>query len=106
MSISGSADVAALAHYHKKAVFIGEETGGAYFGNSSGDFLNLTLPVTRIRLRIPIRGSMLSVSDYPYLDRGVLPDYSIELKIEDLLKGVDTELNFAIDIINKQTGKK
>jgi hypothetical protein len=28
--------------------------------------------------------------------RGVIPDYWIEPSIEDLLRGVDTELNFAL----------
>lgn len=105
MSISGSADVAALLHYHKKATFIGEETGGAYYGNNSGDFINLTLPNTHIRIRIPIRSCVLAVSNYPFMERGVVPDFEIKPQIEDILQGIDKDLDFAIDII-KQGNRK
>ena len=101
ISISGSADVAALLHYHREATFIGEETGGAYYGNNAGDFINLTLPNTRIRIRIPIRSSIMSVSNYPFPDRGVIPDFELEPEIEDILQGVDRELDFTIDLIKR-----
>ncbi len=105
MSISGSADVAALLHYHKRATFIGEETGGAYYGNNAGDFINLTLPNTHIRIRIPIRSSVMAVSDYPYSERGVIPDYEVKSNIEDILQGVDKGLDFAIDLIKNSHRK-
>jgi len=105
MSISGSADVAALLHYHKKAAFIGEETGGAYYGNNSGDFINLTLPNTHIRIKIPIRSSVMAVSNYPFTKRGVIPDFELKPTIEDILNGIDKELDFAIDLI-KQGNRK
>ncbi|MBN2431263.1 MAG: nuclear transport factor 2 family protein [Acidobacteria bacterium] len=101
ISISASADVAALLHAHGRAVFIGEETGGGYFGNNSGDYLNLTLPHTGIRFRIPIRSSVLAVADYPHTDRGVLPDHAVETGIEDILRGTDRELEFALDLIRE-----
>ena len=106
MSISGSADVAALLHYHNKATFIGEETGGAYYGNNSGDYINLKLPNTHIRVRIPIRSSVMAVSDYPFRERGVVPDFELKPKIEDILQGIDKDLDFAIDIIKKGNRKK
>jgi hypothetical protein len=31
--------------------------------------------------------------------RGVEPDYDVTPKIDDILKGVDTELNFALSLI-------
>lgn len=102
MSISGSADVAALLHYHKRATFIGEETGGAYYGNNAGDFINLTLPNTHIRIRIPIRSSVMAVSDYPFMERGVVPDFEIKPEIEDVLQDMDKELDFAINLIKKR----
>ena len=81
--------------------FIGEEIGGAYYGNNSGDFINLTLPNTRIRIRIPIRSCMLAVSNYPFTERGVVPDFELKPEIEDILQGIDKDLDFAIDLIKK-----
>lgn len=105
MSISGSSDVAAILHHHKKAVFIGEETGGAYYGNNAGDFINLTLPNTHIRIRIPIRSSVLAVSGYRFKERGVVPDFEVKSMIEDILQGIDRELDFAVDLIKKSNRK-
>jgi C-terminal processing protease CtpA/Prc len=102
MSISASADAAALLHFHKRAVFIGEETGGAYRGNNSGDFLNLTLPFTKIRVRIPIRRSLLAVSGYSHPDRGLIPDYQVEPSIEDVVRGRDPIMALACRLIQQQ----
>ena len=105
MSISGSADIAALLHYHKRATFIGEETGGAYYGSNAGDFINLTLPNTHIRIRIPIRSSIMAVSNYPFKERGVVPDFELKPKIEDILQKMDKVLDFAIGLIKKGNRK-
>jgi hypothetical protein len=99
MSISDTSSFAALAHYHRRAVFIGEETGGGYFGGNSGDYLGLTLPHSKLFIRIPIRCYIQAVSEYPYRDRGVIPDYPVEPTIQDVLKGIDTELEFTLDLI-------
>jgi len=100
-SISAAADAAALLHDHKRAVFVGEETGGGYRGNNSGDFLNLTLPITKLRVRIPIRRSFLAVGGDPFPGRGVLPDYPLEPSLSDLLSGRDPVKNLAIQLIQK-----
>jgi C-terminal processing protease CtpA/Prc len=101
MSISATSGFAALAHHHKRAVFIGEETGGAYYSDNGGDFLKLTLPCTGLRVNIPLRSYTMRVPGYPHLDRGVLPDFEVAPKIEDILKGRDTILQFVLDLLIK-----
>ena len=100
-SFSGASDFCAIAHYNAqdKITFIGEETGGAYFGNNSGDWLKLILPNTKIQVSIPIRYYLLSVADYPYPDRGVIPDFEVMPNIEDILNNKDTQLEFALNLI-------
>lgn len=90
-----------VLHYHKKATFIGEETGGAYYGNNSRDFINLTLPNTHIRVRIPIRSSVMAVSNYLFTESGVVPDFELKPEIEDILQDIDKDLDFAIDLIKQ-----
>jgi hypothetical protein len=34
--------------------------------------------------------------------RGVFPDYDVTPKIDDILKGADTELNFALGLISSK----
>lgn len=103
-SFSAASDFCAIAHSnaHDKITFIGEETGGAYYGNNSGDWIKLTLPNTQIQVNIPMRYYLLAVFDYPYYDRGVIPDLEVIPDIEDILNNKDTQLEFALNIIKQR----
>ncbi len=99
-SFSGSGECTSLIHFHKKAVFIGEECGAGYYGNTSGFMPRLTLPHTGIQMRIPVVRYSMAVSGYPP-DRGIIPDYPFSSSIKDLLSGKDTELDFVFELIEK-----
>ncbi len=99
-SFSGSGECTSLIHFHKKAVFIGEECGAGYYGNTSGFMPMLTLPHTGIQVRIPILRYSMAVSGYPP-DRGIIPDYPVSPTIKDLLNGKDAELDFVFELIEK-----
>lgn len=101
-SFSAAAEFSSIVHFNKRGVFIGEETGGAYYGNSSGPWFTLTLPNTGTRVVVPRVKYVMAVSDHP-LDRGVIPDYEIVPSILDIIKGVDTQMEFTLDLI-KQDG--
>ncbi|HEX8677907.1 MAG TPA: S41 family peptidase, partial [Segetibacter sp.] len=47
-SFSVTSELAAVVHHNKRAVFVGEETGGAYYGDNSGVFTSVTLPNTKL----------------------------------------------------------
>ena len=97
---SGTGECTSLIHFHKKAVFIGEECGAGYYGNTSGFMPTLTLPHTGIRVRIPVVRYTMAVTGYPP-DRGIIPDYPVTPTINDLLNGKDVEMDFAIGLIKK-----
>jgi C-terminal processing protease CtpA/Prc len=101
-SFSGSGETTSLMHYHKKAVFIGEECGAGYYGNTSGIMPTLTLPHTKLRIRIPMVRYHMAVSGYDYPDRGIIPDYPFTRTVEDHLKGRDTEMDYVLSLIDKQ----
>ena len=44
---------------------------------------------------------MRAVSNYPFTERGVIPDFELEPQIEDIIQGIDKDLDFAIDLIKK-----
>ncbi len=102
-SFSGTGECTSLIHYHKKAVFIGEECGSGYYGNTSGFMPELTLPNTKLRVRIPLLLYTMAVSGYPE-DRGIIPDYPVAPSIKDLLEGRDPAMEFTIELINKDKG--
>ena len=101
-SFSGSGETTSMMHFHKRAVFIGEECGAGYYGNTSGFMPTLTLPNTKLRVRIPMMRYVMAVSDYQYPDRGIIPDYPFQRTIEDYLNDKDTELEFVFKLIKKQ----
>ncbi len=100
-SFSGTGECTSLMHYHKKATFIGEECGAGYYGNTSGFMPLLTLPNTKIRVRIPMIRYTMAVSGYPK-NRGIIPEYPVSPSIEDLLNERDTVMDFAINLIKNE----
>jgi C-terminal processing protease CtpA/Prc len=92
--------VATFLKANKRAVFIGEETGGTMEGNTSDAYVKLRLPNTKIRVEIPLTKKVNNVEFTK--GRGVSPDYLIPLNIENIMKGVDAELNFALELIESK----
>ncbi len=99
-SFSASGECTSLMHFHKKAVFVGEECGAGYYGNTSGFMFMLMLPNSGIRVRIPMLRYSMAVSGYPP-DRGIIPDYPFSPTIQDLLSSKDAEMDYVIDLIKK-----
>jgi hypothetical protein len=98
-SYSVTSEFASVTHYLKRATFIGEETGGGYYGNNSGAFVIVTLPNSRLNIGIPMLAYYTAVKDYPYADRGIIPDYEVKPDIQDILNEKDVVLGFAKELI-------
>jgi uncharacterized membrane protein len=93
--------MAVLASSNNRGIFIGEECGGGYYGNTSGDEQIVTLPNTQIGCRIPLVKYTMAVKPAKYKDRGVLPDYPIYTTISDLVENTDGQLVYALKIATK-----
>jgi hypothetical protein len=97
---SGGAEFSALMKEHSSAVFIGEETGGGYYGNTSGTLLELTLPNTKLKIDIPILKFVLDVRKGKF-GRGTIPDFEVQPTFEEFISGYDTELEYAKRLIRQ-----
>lgn len=95
---SMAAVVASFLKGNERGIFIGEESGGTMEGNTSHNIARLVLPHTKIRVQIPLIKTTNSVAFTK--GRGVEPDYELSPKIDDMLKGMDTELNFTLGLIS------
>ncbi len=95
-TFSTAADFCAVAHHLKRATFIGEETGGGYYGNNSGMQTILTLPNSKVRIRVPMYEYWNAVPGYDGKRRGTRPDHPVETKLASLLRGVDEPLDLAL----------
>lgn len=97
-SFSVTSEFAAIAKDRKRAIFIGEENGGAMEGNNSGAFAIVTLPHTRLTLAIPLVAYYTKLLHTWETGRGVLADYPIQPTITDVLQNRDTVMAAAINL--------
>jgi C-terminal processing protease CtpA/Prc len=100
-SFSTTSEFLSQAHFHKRATFIGEESGGGYYGNTSGPSLRLTLPHTKVQVYVPLMTYYMAVSGYQAKAHGVLPDCPVDYTIEESLAGKDKELALAFELARK-----
>ncbi|HXI92466.1 MAG TPA: S41 family peptidase [Blastocatellia bacterium] len=101
-TFSTAADFCAVAHHLKRATFIGEETGGAYYGNNSGMQTIVTLPNSKMRVRVPMYEYWNAVPGYDGKRRGTRPDHVVETKVANLLRGVDEQLELALKLAARE----
>lgn len=100
LTFSGGSEFAALAKNYTNAKYIGEETGGGYYGNSSGSFLKFTLPNSKIMGRIPLCKFVIEDKNFEIpFGHGVLPDYAVQPAISEYLNGYDPEMEYAKKLI-------
>jgi hypothetical protein len=100
-SFSTTSEFLSHAHARKRAEFIGEESGGGYYGNTSGPGAMLTLPNTKLQAYVPLMGYYMAVRDDKAANHGVVPDHAVKYTIDELLAGSDKELALALELARK-----
>ena len=81
--------LARLLKQERLATLVGQETGGNLRGTNGGWIAFLRLPRSRIAVDVPLKGY------FPFdaqPDRGLTPDVVVPVSVEDVARGVDTEL--------------
>lgn len=79
---------------------VGEETGGGWYGNSGIMIPDITLPNTKIRVRLPFF-KLVQYQHIPVKGTGVIPDIFVGPNWRDILKGVDTKIEKIKEIIRE-----
>lgn len=102
LTYSGGAEFAALVREHTDAVFVGEEVGGGYYGNTSGNRLVLRLPASKLEVGIPLLKFVVSTEkrQVPF-GHGVIPDVEVVSGVEAYLKGTDVEMQQVREMLSK-----
>lgn len=80
---------------------VGEETGGGWYGNSGILIQSITLPNTKLRVRLPF----FRLVQYRHINQkgtGIIPDVYIGPNWRDILKGTDTKLEAVKKMIDKR----
>lgn len=99
---SGGSEFASIAKSNSDAIFVGEETGGGFYGQTSGSYVFLLLPNTKMEIRIPLLkfATNFESKDIPF-GRGVIPNYKVYQTYEDFINEIDTEMEFTLELIKK-----
>jgi Peptidase family S41 len=100
-SFSGGAATPSLAHSRGIGTIVGEPTGGAYLGCFGGKYKYITLPNSKIRVRIPLKKINYSVENSKNIGVTLKPDYLIERTIDDVKNSNDVALKFVFELIEK-----
>ncbi|MEP1095108.1 MAG: S41 family peptidase [Cyclobacteriaceae bacterium] len=100
-TFSTAADVVSVLDNLNRAYIVGEETGGGRFGNTSGASKTVTLPNSQIRVNIPMWKYTTALRDEIDAGRGVIPNAQISPTIQEVLQGVDVQINYCLDLISE-----
>jgi hypothetical protein len=105
ISYSAAVSVPSIARSHGIGTFVGEPTGGAYWGDFAARFQNIKLPNSKIRVRIPLKKLDHAVDFSKNKTLLVEPDFPVERKIADVLAGRDFMTPFVLNLIKSGVKK-
>ncbi len=89
----------------RNVTLVGEETGGGYYGNTAWMIPDVTLPVTKVRFRLP-RFRLVVDRTRPKDGRGVQPDVESLPTVEAIGRGLDYKTAKAKELIRRQEAHK
>ncbi len=90
-TFSASAIVCNILKGQKDILLLGEETGGGWYGNSGIMIPDVTLPHTRVRVRVPLY-RLVQYNHPPVKGTGIPPDVLVPTSYDALLKGYDKKM--------------
>jgi len=99
LTYSGGSEFSNMMYSQGLATFVGQETGGGYYGNTSGYMKQLILPNSRIEVYIPTLHFVMNVSPTLPFGRGVIPHYKVIPTFEEYINGENASLNFILEIL-------
>ena len=89
---------------HAGVTLVGENTGGGWYGNSGIMIPDITLPNTKLRVRLP----MFRLVQYNHIAQkgtGVVPDIYVGPTVESSRKDIDRKMEFVKEMIKEKNTK-
>lgn len=100
-SFSASTSVLAKTLDAGIGTYVGEASGGAYWGDFAGHFKYITLPHSRLQVRIPLKKLTHAVAPDRANGFTVEPDFDVSRSYEDLLANRDYLLTYTQELIKQ-----
>ena len=98
VTYSGASEFSNMMYSNSLATFVGQETGGGYYGNTSGYSKNLVLPHSKITVEIPALQFVMNVKPLLPFGSGVIPNYEVIKTFDQHVKGENTSLNYILKL--------
>lgn len=98
LSASTTSLTASYLKAYADATILGEESGGAAYGNSGSISMMIELPNSELRVKLPMvwLDYNLPVDEW---GTGILPDYEVKATLDDVLNGEDSQLDTLVEMI-------
>jgi C-terminal processing protease CtpA/Prc len=103
-SFSTTCEFLSTLHNHGGATFVGEESAGGYYGNTSGAAVSVVLPNSKLILPVQLVGYYLAIEGNAMGAHGIRPDYHVEYSIDDVLAGSDRAMEIALRLASESPG--
>ena len=100
-SFSASTSVLAKTLDAGIGTFVGEASGGAYWGDFAGHFKFVTLPNSHLQVRIPLKKLTHAVTANRANGFTVEPDFEVSRSYDDLLTNRDYLLQYTLGLIKQ-----
>lgn len=97
ITYSGGSEFSNMVYSNTDAIFVGQETGGGYYGNTSGYGREVILPNSQIIVNIPALQFMMNVRPKIPFGRGVIPHYKVVPTFEEYLSNTNAPLEFILE---------
>jgi hypothetical protein len=97
VTYSGGSEFSNMMYSQGLATFVGQETGGGYYGNTSGYGRALVLPNSKIKVSVPALQFVMNVKPKLPFGRGVIPHYEVIPTFEEYRSGENASLNFVLE---------
>ncbi|MBN1340264.1 MAG: S41 family peptidase [Bacteroidales bacterium] len=89
-----------LLKYHKTGKLVGQESGSTFSCNDNS--LVFSLPNTHIRGKVARTTFETAVSGLSQ-EKGIMPDYHVEPDIRDIIKNIDTIMDYTLKLIRDRS---
>ena len=100
-SFSAATSVLAKTLDAGMGTFVGEASGSAYWGDFAGHFKTITLPNSRLQLRIPLKKLTHAVETERANGFTVEPDFIVTRNFDDLMTNRDYVLDYTLRLIRE-----
>ena len=96
--MSACTELTGVLSYNKKAIFIGEETGGCHQGDNSG-MMPETGTLGGFTMTVPLMKYVTAVDPALNVGKGTLPDHVVLPSVQDLVNNKDVVMEYVMQLI-------